>query len=169
MPFALTTGALFASGDLIAQVGVERKTSDYNPLRTARLGLFGSCVAGPAMVSWYGLLSRRIVFENRLMALLARVSLDQLVFAPTFIAIFFSATGFMEGLTPEAVWDKLKSGYPTALAGNYKLWPAVQLVNFYLVPLHHQALVVNTIALGWNTYLSVINQRSTFKENPEST
>ncbi|ORX47981.1 hypothetical protein DM01DRAFT_265966, partial [Hesseltinella vesiculosa] len=40
------------------------------------------------------------------------------------------------------------------------LWPAVQLANFYFVPLQHRLLITNIVALGWNSYLLWVNQRS---------
>ena len=42
---------------------------------------------------------------------------------------------------------------------NYKLWPAVQLINFYSVPLNYQTAFVNVIGVGWNAYLSLENTR----------
>jgi len=45
--------------------------------------------------------------------------------------------------------------WPTLING-YKLWPMVQLVNFYFVPLNHRLLVVNSVALGWNAYLAYV-------------
>lgn len=51
----------------------------------------------------------------------------------------------MEGSSPQ---DKLKSSYSTALKKNWTVWPAVQLVNFKLVPLEHRVLVVNVVSLG---------------------
>jgi hypothetical protein len=30
----------------------------------------------------------------------------------------------------------------------------VQLVNFHFVPLAYRAAVVNTLAIGWNSYMS---------------
>ncbi|KAA8576400.1 hypothetical protein EYC84_006530 [Monilinia fructicola] len=39
------------------------------------------------------------------------------------------------------------------------IWPAVQAVNFKLVPLEHRVLVVNIVSLGWNCYLSYLNGR----------
>lgn len=78
----------------------------------------------------------------------------------------------MEGTSPK---DKLDSTYWTALQKNWMLWPAVQAVNFKLVPLEHRVLVVNVVSLGtdcavdfqivtnsivgWNCYLSYINSK----------
>ena len=51
----------------------------------------------------------------------------------------------MEGSSPK---EKLESTYWTALQKNWMLWPAVQAVNFKLVPLEHRVLVVNVVSLG---------------------
>ena len=51
----------------------------------------------------------------------------------------------MEGTDPK---DKLKSTYGTALTKNWMVWPAVQAINFKLVPLEHRVLVVNIVSLG---------------------
>lgn len=48
---------------------------------------------------------------------------------------------------------------------NYKLWPAIQCVNFYLVPLNYQLLFLNVIAIGWTAFLSNANQKAGEFEN----
>ena len=48
---------------------------------------------------------------------------------------------------------------------NYKLWPAVQFVNFYLIPLNYQLLFLNVIAIGWTAFLSNANQKASGMEN----
>ncbi|KAF9425019.1 Protein required for ethanol metabolism [Podila epigama] len=165
---AFTTGCLFGSGDLIAQFLIEGKAKgsstgsgpEWDAWRTGRMALFGAGFAGPVMHHWYGFLERKIQLSTPFRSLLGRVAVDQLCFAPCFIASFFVGQGLLAGESKETIRDRLKKGYPGALKGNYVVWPAVQLANFWFVPLQHRLMVVNTFALGWNTYLSHVNQVS---------
>ena len=51
----------------------------------------------------------------------------QLVFAPTFVAVFFAAMAGVQGV-PEEAAARLKAGWADAVVTNYKLWPAAQCV-----------------------------------------
>jgi hypothetical protein len=62
---SLTASTLFMAGDLLAQVGPDifnfqrfEQAKELNYTRALRKGVFGLCVAGPAMVHWYRLLNR---------------------------------------------------------------------------------------------------------------
>lgn len=91
-----SAGLLFAIGDILAQSVSPSQKDDsvkslWEPLRTLRMGFFGMAVAGPSIATWYVLLDRLQT------SLLARVALDQLLFAPVFIGVFFTGTGLLEG------------------------------------------------------------------------
>lgn len=60
----------------------------------------------------------------------------------------------MQGNPPRDVARKLKHDFPDILVANWKLWPAVQLLNFYFVPLNFQVVLVQLVAVFWNTYIS---------------
>ncbi|XP_013918083.1 PREDICTED: protein Mpv17 isoform X2 [Thamnophis sirtalis] len=75
-------------------------------------------------------------------------------FAPCFLACFLTLAGALNGLSLERNWSKLKEDYPDTLITNYYIWPAVQLANFYFIPLNYRLPVVQCVALIWNSYLS---------------
>ncbi|KAK4193400.1 hypothetical protein QBC35DRAFT_481481 [Podospora australis] len=170
---AITTSILFAVGDITAQQLVERKSSSSLPsspsspssleppvashdfTRTARMALYGGAIFGPAAATWFKFLSRKVNFPSSpRKTMLARVAVDQGVFAPTFIGIFLSSMAVLEGGSPK---EKLEKNYWPALSTNYLIWPWVQMVNFTFVPLQHRVLFVNVISIGWNCYLSYLN------------
>ena len=98
-----TTAVLFGLGDVLAQI-IESSSpksplqssstqpstisstfkSNYDPLRTARLFFYGSCVAGPARVLWYRSLDKYIKFTP-VKTVLVKVAMDQFIFAPVFL------------------------------------------------------------------------------------
>ncbi|KAL9552070.1 hypothetical protein MBANPS3_003963 [Mucor bainieri] len=177
---SLSTAVLFGAGDVIAQQFVEKQGWDKHDLtRTFRMTAFGGVFAGPALSNWYRFIDRKVTTKNAFQGLATKVVLDQFIFAPFFIAddhtsiqckcvlliqlgypAFFTGQGIFEGKSLQEIKDKLSSGYTTALIGNYKIWPAVQVVNFYFTPLNYRLMVTNVVALGWNAYLSTVNQRS---------
>lgn len=73
------------------------------------------------------------------------------------MAVFLSTMAYFEG---EAIRTKLENAYLPGLKANWLLWPAVQGINFTIVPLEHRVLVVNVVSLGWNCFLSYLNAGS---------
>ncbi|KAI8361860.1 hypothetical protein B0O80DRAFT_434519 [Mortierella sp. GBAus27b] len=164
---ALTTGMLFGTGDLIAQFLIEDKKivskssiATWDKARTLRMTFFGLSFAGPVLHNWYKFLDKSIRLGTPVRSMLGRVAVDQMFFAPCFIASFFVGQGLLAGESWATIQERLQRGYPGALRSNYIVWPAVQCLNFWLVPLQHRLMFVNTFALGWNTYLSHVNQTS---------
>lgn len=132
----ITTGILFGAGDVLAQQAVERRGPlDHDLLRTGRMAFFGAALAGPVFVGWYRVLDRYVNLATPNKTLLARVALDQGAFAPVNIAFFFASQGILEGKTFGEVGQKISDSWGTTLIANWKLWPAVQLLNFKFVPL----------------------------------
>ena len=126
------------------------------------------------MSSWffrYGALYR-IFPEVSTKGALARMALDQGFFAPVFLVSFLSSMFALEGdctfthllkrLThivwatgrQDELWHHLKNHYWSSLLVNWELWIPAQFVVFKFVPMKFQVLVVNLVAVAWNSYLS---------------
>lgn len=89
-----------------------------------------------------------------------RVLLDQLLFSPVFLAVFFAYNHIGERGRLAGLSNRFKAGYTETLKANYKLWPLVQCINFYLIPLNYQLLFLNFVAIGWTAFLSNVNAKS---------
>ncbi|XP_015443601.2 protein Mpv17 isoform X1 [Pteropus alecto] len=150
----LTAGSLMGLGDVISQQLVERRgLKEHQIGRTLTMASLGCGFVGPVVGGWYRVLDRLIPGTTKVDAL-KKMLLDQGAFAPCFLGCFLPLIGTLNGLSAQDNWAKLQQDYPDALLTNYCLWPAVQLANFYLVPLHYRLAIVQCVAVIWNSYLS---------------
>ncbi|XP_042302361.1 protein Mpv17 [Sceloporus undulatus] len=150
----LTAGAMVGAGDVISQQLVEQRgLAGHSSRRTLKMMAVGFCFVGPVIGGWYQVLDRLVPGTTR-MAALQKMLLDQGGFAPCFLGSFLAVVGVLNGLSLEENWNKIKRDYTDALVTNYYIWPAVQVANFYFIPLNHRLAVVQCVAIVWNSYLS---------------
>ena len=112
-------------------------------------------IMSPVQFHWFSFLSTAfpITKESATIPTLERVAFDQLIFAPlgnsllgldkftltrTGLACFFTFMTVTEGGGRRAVTRKFQDVYFPALKANFMLWPAVQIINFRVVPLQYQ-------------------------------
>lgn len=152
---------------------LDRKSGDYNRgispnpkalppsfdfERLTRFMAYGFCVA-PLQFKWFRFLERAFPMTktSALGPAMKRVIFDQLVYAPFGVGLFFVAMTVAEGGGRRAVSHKLRDMYVPTLKANYVVWPAVQIVNFRLMPVQFQLPFVSTIGIAWTAYLSLSN------------
>lgn len=135
--------------------------SPFDFERLVRYMAWGFLMA-PGQLKWFAYLSESfpITTTNQTLAVMWRVLLDQLVFSPIALALFFIYMTVTEGGGRQAVMRKLSTVFISALKSNYVVWPAVQVFNFRIVPFQLQLPFASTIGICWTTYLSLKNEAS---------
>ncbi|KKY37573.1 putative vacuolar membrane protein [Diaporthe ampelina] len=126
--------------------------------RLTRFMAYGFAMA-PLQFKWFGFLSRTfpITKTSAFGPAMKRVAMDQIIFAPFGVACFFSVMTVAEGGGRRAVMSKLRDMYVPTLKANYAVWPAVQVINFRLMPVQFQLPFVSTVGIAWTAYLSLTN------------
>lgn len=113
--------------------------------RLTRFMAYGFIMA-PVQHKWFSLLNKTfpITKESALSPALKRVAFDQFLFAPFGLACFFTFMTVAEGGGKRAVTRKFQDVYIPALKANFIVWPAVQMINFRLMPIQFQI-----VSLPW--------------------
>lgn len=146
----------FSNEDLIPDS--RRLPPPFDFERLTRFMAYGFLMA-PIQHKWFGFLSSLfpITKASGTLAAMKRVAFDQLIFAPIGLSVFFTFMTVAEGGGKRAVMRKFQDVYIPALKANYMLWPAVQMLNFRVMPLQFQIPFVSTVGIAWTAYLSLTN------------
>ncbi|CAJ0601299.1 unnamed protein product [Cylicocyclus nassatus] len=153
----VASGVICGAGDAFTQLVIEkRRMKDYDYPRTGRFFFLASAFIAPCLNKWFKVLER--VGGNPKIVPLIRVAIDQLTFAPFFNAVILFNLRVLEGFSVETSWRKMKEDWWTIYSSSLMVWPAVQLVNFYLIPLNMRVIVVQLVAFFWNAFLSYKTQ-----------
>ena len=165
----VTSGILNAAGDLFAQFMFEDAASKGCDWKRAEVFTFlGAALVGPCLHFWYTNLNKIVVATGAVgsAAAVTSLALDQLVFAPTFLAVFIASLFTIEG-NAAAVVPKLKQDWSQTVVANWKVWVPFQFLNFRFVPVNLQVGAANVIALLWNTYMSWVTHLEVKPAEPE--
>ncbi|XP_029589451.1 protein Mpv17-like [Salmo trutta] len=133
---------LVGVGDVISQQVLERRDlANHNVTRTAKMMSIGFFfVVSPPSSRFLSFISPQMTGGPML-----------------FLGAFLWISRTLNGLTVEENVAKLK-----------RLWPPVQIANFYFIPLHHRLAVVQIVAVAWNSYLSWKANNGCFRSCPTS-
>uniref|UniRef100_A0A0A9YN67 Mitochondrial inner membrane protein Mpv17 n=1 Tax=Lygus hesperus TaxID=30085 RepID=A0A0A9YN67_LYGHE len=141
-----------ATGDVLAQsADMWASERPYDLTRTAKMAGVGA-VIGPFLVFYYKCLDSIVAIEGTCFKkTIIKISIDQIVMAPTSIIALVVLTSAAEG---KDVSKSLEDKTVGLLMDNYKVWPAAQVINFTLVPPPLRAGFHQIVALGWNSYVN---------------
>ncbi|KAK4964339.1 hypothetical protein LTR66_012340 [Elasticomyces elasticus] len=84
-----------------------------------------------------------------------KFALDQTLGAAFNTVLFIAGIGALRGHSFDAVKGAvLKDFFPLIFAGQ-KLWPAVSLISFTLIPVESRTLFGSLVGVGWGIFLSL--------------
>jgi len=93
---------------------------------------------------------------------------NQALFTPVFNSYFFGMQSFLSGATIPEVIERIKNTVPTSWINSCKVWPAITAFSFTYIPIQYRSIFGGVIAIGWQTYLSLLNQRAAAEEAEEA-
>ena len=143
-------------GDITAQHLVEHKSWDEHDIwRTIRLTSTGLFIIGPIFHVWYDMFLSKLFLQRTMKVALKKVVLDQGLFAPAFLVLFYGSLGLLELSPVQKTVARLRAEFLPNMAVNYSIWPAIQMVNFYYIQKpKYNILFVNVASIFWNSFLS---------------
>lgn len=164
-----TGGALATFGDALAQTS--EKDKPYDKLRAASFASFDSCyrvfqhMAFPFIIgNCQGRVFSRLlsavpglsVTATPVMAVCERVLTYQLMVVPLlYYPVFFTFTGFMQGLDAKATFQRAKANFLPCWKKNLLFWVPIQAFMFGLVPERFQVSFTCIMGIIWSLILSV--------------
>jgi protein Mpv17 len=141
--------------------------STYDPQRTVRALLIGGLAAIPGY-HWFLYLARNFNYKSKVGSIVVKVLVNQIVFTPIFNSYFFGMQSALSGAGLSEIMERIKNTVPTSWKNSWKLWPVVTAFSFAFVRVELRGLFAGVIAIGWQTYLSILNQRAAKMERGES-
>ncbi|KAJ6508660.1 hypothetical protein C8R45DRAFT_968179 [Mycena sanguinolenta] len=153
---------IWCTADVLAQ-SIEQSSqpisSSWDIPRTLRAFVIGGIAAIPTW-HWFNLMARSFTSLPRWAGLAARVATHQAVFAPVFNTYFFFSQAVLSGATVTEGVERVRTALPTSLLNSVRVWPPIMVINFAFVPREVWSVIPGFVAVGWQCYLSFLNQRT---------
>ncbi|KAH9827974.1 integral membrane protein, Mpv17/PMP22 family [Teratosphaeria destructans] len=87
----------------------------------------------------------------------AKFALDQTLGAGVNTLLFIAGIALLRGQSWESVQEQVRGKFWPMIFAGQKLWPAVSVLSFTVVPLEHRTLFGSVVGLFWGVYLSLVS------------
>ncbi|KAL2917429.1 hypothetical protein HK105_203095 [Polyrhizophydium stewartii] len=170
---AVTSGTLYAVGNIIDQTLVQKRFRPLQPSQTsatttpaaamaaaleqldtrqtAKFAVIGACLHGPYFLAGFRFLDWALGTGRTFPTIVAKAILGQVAVSPPFIAMFLGLSAVLDGKDPVA---RIKEKFLAINISSCLIWPFLSIVNFRWVPVNRRILFINIAGIFWNTYLS---------------
>lgn len=102
---------------------------------------------------WYLGLERLLGSRRTATVLLRKILLDQVLFSPLNLLVYFGTLGLCERSTWATIrGELLEKGLGDIYLVEWAVWPPAQLINFALLPLRYRILFDNVVSFGFDVY-----------------
>lgn len=151
--------ATFAAGDAAAQY---YKNDSIDLGQSFKMGVLGLFMNGICLHAWYKGLDILIGSSQVCMKGIGlKMALDQLVYSPMAIMVFFGATAIRDAETKEEKMglflQMMNEKYISAYLADCMFWPLVNFTTFRYIPLNYRPSYVAIAQFFWQTILSYIS------------
>jgi len=123
------------------------------------MAIIGGPFAAPYAHLWYCKWVPSIMPKlttNKKVEVVLSVIGDQLIFTPPLMTSFLFLNDFMINWNVKKAVNNVREKVWRGLKMNWTVWPPVQLINFWLIPIPFRVLFVNFVGLFWSMYLSYL-------------
>lgn len=142
----------------------------YDAQRSARALIIGGTVAIPSYL-WFMYLSRLWPGMPHMRSLVFKIGLNATIFAPIFSSYFFAMQSILSGKggptvegRAEAAWVRVRDTVPQSWVTGCFFWPAVTAFSFTFIAPASRSVFAGVAAIGWQTYIGILNQRAARQE-----
>jgi protein Mpv17 len=145
---------------------VQQWSDDRDWARTLRALVIGGVSSIPSY-RWFLWLGNSFNYSSKILSLTTKVVVNQICFTPVFNTYFFGMQTFLAGASISEILERIRHTVPTSCINSCKLWPAVTAFSFTYIPIQYRSIFGGVIAIGWQTYLNLLNQRAAALEEAE--
>lgn len=143
-------------GDLLAQLFIVKAPINY--ARLATLSAFGFLYHGPSGHYFYNFLDSKVEGTDA-KSVATKVAIDQILWCPVFMTVFFTYLGLVNGDSFATIGNKIKNDLFAAMQGSWKVWPIVHAVNFKFISTKHRLVFINGVQIAFNMFLSLLGSK----------
>jgi len=144
-------------GDLLVQLFIV-KAPQIDLARLASFTAFGFLYHGPSGHYFYNWLDSKVVGTDA-KSIATKVAIDQILWCPLFMTVFFTYLGLVNGDSMATIGSKIKNDLFKACQGSWKVWPFVHAINFKFISTKHRLVFINGVQIGFNMFLSLLGSK----------